>query len=102
MVRESLKATVPHASGDHSHCGETWCGYFKDPPSYTNNSLPHGRHHKRERVQQGLKGVMEVFVQNAVKLAPRGSSQGNRAINNIIGSKAPKIHHYGEAATTMN
>ena len=38
---------------------------------------------------------MEVFIQNAVKLAPLGSSQSNEALNNTIGSKTPKIRHYG-------
>ena len=38
---------------------------------------------------------MEVFIQNAVKLAPLGSSQSNEALNNTIGSKTPNIRHYG-------
>ena len=38
---------------------------------------------------------MDIFVQNSEKLAPLGSSQSNEALNNPIGSKAPKIRHYG-------
>ena len=38
---------------------------------------------------------MANFVQNADKLAPLGFSQANESLNNTIGSKAPKIRHYG-------
>ena len=38
---------------------------------------------------------MANFVKNADKLAPLGSSQANESLNNTIGSKAPKIRHYG-------
>ena len=38
-----------------------------------------------------------MYVQNAEKLAPLGSSQANEALNNTIGSKAPKIRHYGSS-----
>ena len=41
--------------------------------------------------------MMDVFVQNAGKLAPLGSSQPNEALNNTVGSKAPKIRHYGSS-----
>ena len=37
--------------------------------------------------------ITNSFIQNAEKLAPLGSSQ--EAVNNTIGSKAPKIQHYG-------
>ena len=37
--------------------------------------------------------IINSFIQNAEKLAPLGSSQ--EAVNNTIGSKAPKIQHYG-------
>lgn len=40
---------------------------------------------------------MDIFVQSANKLAPLGSSQANEALNNTIGSKAPKIRHYGSS-----
>lgn len=35
----------------------------------------------------------------APKLCPRGSSQRNESLNNTIGSKAPKIRHYGGSAS---
>jgi len=40
---------------------------------------------------------MKMFSQNANKLAPLGSSQANEALNNVIGSKTPKIRHYGSS-----
>ena len=46
-------------------------------------------------MQEELEKVMDMFIQNADKLAPLGSSQANEAMNNTIGSKAPKIRHYG-------
>ena len=38
---------------------------------------------------------MAYFVKNADKPTPLGSSQANESLNNTIGSKAPKIRHYG-------
>ena len=46
-------------------------------------------------MQEELEKVIDMFIQNAEKLAPLGSSQANEAVNNTIGSKAPKIRHYG-------
>ena len=93
-VKTSLKAIVPHAFGDHTHCSETWCGYLRNPSSYSHSSLPHGRDLQGATLRQDLEGIMEVFIQNAAKLAPLGSSQANEALNNTIGSKTPKIRHY--------
>ncbi|XP_066016702.1 uncharacterized protein [Pocillopora verrucosa] len=42
-----------------------------------------------------LNSCGDVYASNAKKLAPLGSSQANEALNNTIGSKAPKIRHYG-------
>ena len=39
--------------------------------------------------------VIDMFIQNAEKLAPLSSSLANEDVNNTIGSKAPKIRHYG-------
>ncbi|XP_068717313.1 uncharacterized protein [Montipora capricornis] len=43
--------------------------------------------------------ISKVYASNAKKLhvAPLGSSQANEALNNTIGSKAPKIRHYGSS-----
>ena len=46
-------------------------------------------------MKKDLQEIVEVYCQNAEKLAPLGSSQANEALNNTIGSKAPKVRHYG-------
>lgn len=90
-VKKNLTAIVPHAFGDHNHCSEMWCGYLKDPSNYTHSSLPHGRNLQGESLKQDLEGIMEVFIQNAVKLAPLGSSQSNEALNNTMAVRRPKF-----------
>ena len=46
-------------------------------------------------MEEELTNVIDMYIKNAEKLAPLGSSQGNEALNNTIGSKAPKIRNYG-------
>ena len=95
-LKTSFQAIVPHAFGQHSeHCSITWCGFLKNPSSYRHGSLPHGKDLKGEELQNELEKVMKLFIDSAEKLAPLGSSQANEAINNTIGSKTPKIRHYG-------
>ena len=95
-LKKNLKAIVPHAFGKHDqHCSSSWCGFLKDPLSFRHGSLPHGKDLHGEKLQEELEKVMGNFVKNADKLAPLGSSQANESFNNTIGSKAPKIRHYG-------
>lgn len=95
-LKQSLRAIVPHAFGKHDqYCSVTWCGFLKNPSSYHHASLPHGNDLKGDKMQEELEKVIDMFIQNAEKLAPLGSSQANEAVNNTIGSKAPKIRHYG-------
>ena len=94
-LKQSLQAIVPHAFGKHQNCSVTWCGFLKNPLSYHHASLPHGNDLRGDKMQEELEKVIATFVQNAEKLAPLGSSQANEAVNNTIGSKAPKIRHYG-------
>lgn len=70
---------------------------LKDPTIYKHSSLPNGKDLQGENLQKDLEAIVEVYVQNAEKLAPLGSSQANEALNNTIGSKAPKIRHYGSS-----
>ena len=63
--------------------------------SFRHSSLPHGKDLHGEKLQEELEKVMGNFVKKADKLAPLGSSQANESLNNTIGSKAPKIRHYG-------
>ena len=94
-LKQSLRAIVPHAFGKHEYCSVTWCGFLKDPSSYSHASLPHGNNLKGDKMEEELTKVIDMFIQSAEKLAPLGSSQANKAVNNTIGSKAPKIRHYG-------
>ena len=94
-LKQSLRAIIPHAFGKHKYCSVTWCGFLKDPSSYCHASLPHGNNLKGDKMEEELTNVIDMYIQNAEKLAPLGSSQSNEALNNTIGSKAPKIRHYG-------
>ena len=44
--------------------------------------------------KKDLQEIMEIFNNNAEKLAPLGSSQANKVLNNRIGSKVPTIRDY--------
>ena len=90
-IRKSLKAIIPRAFGDHSTCSISWYKYLQDPVSYHHSTWerPGG-----DDLKKDLQEIIEVYCQNAEKLAPLRSSQGNEALNNTIGSKAPKARHY--------
>ena len=88
---------VPHAFGDHGTCFISWCKYLKDPVSYRHSTLPHGKDLEGEDLKKDLQETIEIYCENAEELAPLGSSQANEALNNTIGSKAPKIRHYGSS-----
>lgn len=96
-LKTSLRAIVPHAFGNHKTCSISWCGYLKNPSAYTHGSLPYGKDLHGQELENDLREVVEIFVPSADKLAPLGSSQANEALNNTIGSKAPKIRHYGSS-----
>lgn len=96
-IKKSLKAIVPHAFGEHSNCSISWCKFLIDPVSYRHSTLPHGKDLEGDDLKKDLQEIIEVYCQNAEKLAPLGSSQANEALNNTIGSKAPKIRHYGSS-----
>ncbi|XP_022807329.1 uncharacterized protein LOC111344367 [Stylophora pistillata] len=95
-VRNGLKSIVPHAYGDHSSCGN-WCGYLKNSASYKHRGLPHGKDLMDKSLRQSLEKILEIYASNAKKLAPLGSNQVIEALNNTIGSKAPKSRHYGSS-----
>lgn len=95
-LKTSLKSIVPHAFGHYENCSSSWCGYLNNPSTYTHNSLPHGKDLQGQELESDLK-VVDIFVQSPNKLAPLGSSQANEALNNTIGSKAPKNRHYGSS-----
>ena len=94
-LQKNLRAIVPHAFGKHENCDLSWCGFLKAPATFTHKSLPYGKDLQDAKLQKDLEAVVEVFAKNAEKLAPLGSSQANESLNNSVGSKAPKIRHYG-------
>ena len=96
-IRKNLRAIVLHAFGNHSSCGISWCKYLKDPVGDRHTTLPHGKDLEGEELKKDLMQVTEVYCQNAEKLVPLDSSQANEALNNTIGSKTPKIGHYGSS-----
>ena len=101
-LKMALHAIPGHMFGDHGlrkKSEATWCGYLKDPTKYAHRGLPHGKDLTSPSLLVDLKNVMANFAANASKLCPRGSSQRNEALNNTIGSKAPKIRHYGGSSS---
>lgn len=96
-LKTSLQSIVPHAFGNHSLCNVSWCGYLTSPSTYKHKSLPYGKDLDNPDLREALESIIEIFVANVKKLSPLGSSQSNEAINNTIGSKAPKIRYYGSS-----
>ena len=93
----ALRCIVPHAFGDHSNCGVTWCGFKSDPASYKHKDLPYGKDLHGEKLQSALNNIFKDYCTDAVaeKLAPMTNSQRNEALNSVVGSKNPKIRFYG-------
>ena len=102
-LKMALHAIPGNVFGDHGLCKKneaTWCGYLKDPTKYAHRGLPHGKDLLTSpSLLVDLKNVMGNFAARASKLCLRGSSQRNEALNNTIGSKAPKIQHYGGSSS---
>ena len=98
---ESLQANtrniVPHAFGKHGNCNESWCRYKKDPVNYKHNELPFGKDLHGDALEKALTEIFYDYSTDIVvkKLAPGGNSQRNEALNSVVGSKNPKIRHYG-------
>ncbi|XP_053388946.1 uncharacterized protein LOC128551991 [Mercenaria mercenaria] len=97
----ALKQIVPHVFGDHQSCG-TWCGYQKDPQNYRHNGLPYGRPLTGEGLRADLNSVFDLFIQNAERIAPGGSTNDVESFNNMIASKAPKRIHYSASESILN
>ena len=46
-------------------------------------------------LKKDLNKIFENSADGSEELAPSGSTQANEAINSIVGTKAPKIRHFG-------
>ena len=99
--QQSLKQITSHLFGDHDSCGE-WCRYIQDPEHYKHHGLPHGRPLTGEILRSDLESILHVFINNAEKIAPRGSTKEVESFNNMIAAKAPKRIHYSASASLIN
>ena len=98
-VRKALLNVVPYSYGEHESCGE-WCGYLRNPERYKHATLRYGRDLTDLKLKKDLNKIFENFADRSEELAPSGSTQANKAINSIVGSKAPKIRHYGDSESS--
>ena len=90
---------MPHPYGQHESCGE-WCGYLRNPERYKDATLRYGRDLTDLKLKKDLNKIFENFADRSEELAPSGPTQANEAINSIVGSKAPKIRHYGDSESS--
>ena len=97
-MKNSLQLIAPHAFGDHSGCQEAkWCKFNDDPENFKQSDLPGGRNLQGEDLRSAIEDAIRPFLRDDVisKLIHVGSTQGNESLNGVIGSKTPKIRHYG-------
>jgi len=89
----ALKQIVPHLFGDHDLCGN-WCGYKNNPGTYKHKGLPYGRSLCGESLRSDLDKILNVFIQNAARIAPGASTKDVESFNCMLACKAPKRIHY--------
>ena len=94
-LAKALRAIPGHMFGDHSSCGGQLCGYLKDPQNYKHKFTKGGKDLSSPALQSHLTAICQKYAGISHRLCLRGSSQRNESLNNTIGSKAPKIRHYG-------
>lgn len=94
----SLKAITNHAFGNHECCsGTSWC-VFQTNPESRYKSLPFGKPLSCESLRLALEQLFEAYRKQCRKLAFPGSTQGNKAFNETVSSKAPKPLHLSASA----
>ena len=98
-VKKALLNVVSHSYGEHQSCGE-WCGYLRNPERYKHTTLPYGRDLTDLKLKKDLNKIFKNFADRSEELTPSGSTQANEAINNIVGSKPPKVRHYGDSESS--
>lgn len=95
-VKESLLNIVPHAYGEHEGCGE-WCRHRNREEQIPHLRLPNQEPLSDPDERVALTQIFSRFANNADKLAPCASSQGNESFNNVVASKHPKNRHYASS-----
>ena len=98
-IKQGLNSLVCHAFGDHCKCDVSWCGALKDPSNYKFKDLPGGKLLSDENLRAAIESAVKPFQTDewCEKLVNCCSSQTNECINGIVGTKAPKIRHYGSS-----
>ena len=79
-LKITMKASVPHAFGDHKQCQENklnWCEYSKNPNYYHHKDLPNGKDVQGENLRTVLTDLFDVYASDLVinKLVANASSQ---------------------------
>ena len=93
---KAVKQIVPHAFGEHDGCSDyKWCEYRKDPENFKHKTFPNGKDLSGEALRYALTAVFDVFVNNAERIAPAGTTREVESFNNMIKQKATKHVHYG-------
>lgn len=92
-VRAALQSIVPHAFGEHSQCG-TLCKYSDLGNDYVHENFPCGKPLTDENLGVKLTEILSKVPNDAEKLVPCGSTQGNESFNNVVASKLSKNRHY--------
>ena len=93
---KAIRQIVPHAFGEHDGCSEyEWCGYHKDPENFQHKTFPNGKDLSGDTLKSALNAVFSVFVNNAARIAPAGTTREVESFNNMIKQKATKHVHYG-------
>jgi len=89
----AIQNIVPHTFGEHQNCDDVWCHYRQDPASCKHNGLPFGKYLHGDELQKALTTVFNEYSTDVVvkKLAPAANSQCSESLNNVVGSKNPKI-----------
>lgn len=93
-TRQGILSITPHAFDEHASCGK-WCKFKEDPENYKHKLLPGGKGLTEQELKASIQKVFVSFANQAEKLAPCGSSQGNESVNRSIASTNPKALHYG-------
>lgn len=98
-IKKVLKVLVDHAFGEHASCDEKWCSGVKDPKAHKYKDLPGGKPLGGDNLRAAIESAMKPFQTEEwyKKLSNCGSSQSNECVNEIVGTKAPKIRHYGSS-----
>ncbi|XP_034246124.1 uncharacterized protein LOC117648066 [Thrips palmi] len=88
-VRAAILNIENHSYGEHGGCAE-WCKFNESPGTYTHRGLPYGKPLSSLEFRPQLAALLKRFADNAAKIAPCASSQGNENFNNMVATKNPK------------